>query len=83
MADCLQALFQMLVEGQMIEAQELLQKKMEAGVPADLLLNKGLIAAMQRTGALHGAGEISTTQLLRTLEAVEACMKLLGPYLLG
>jgi 5-methyltetrahydrofolate--homocysteine methyltransferase len=77
----LKEIYQNIVEGQASEVQEGVKAALAAGVPADEILNKGLIAAMDEVGRLYEEGELFVPEMLIAARAMQAGLKLLKPAL--
>lgn len=70
-----------LVDMDIAHSQELTAAAIEAGVPADEILEKALIPGMQVVGEQFEAGEIFLPELLMSGEAMKAALSLLKPLL--
>ncbi len=79
MEDVLLALAQSIVEGDIENSRLLTAEALEAGLPAEDVLQRGLIPGIRTTGALFGAGEIYLPELLVSGLAMESSVKVLEP----
>ncbi|HEU65801.1 MAG TPA: cobalamin-binding protein [Chloroflexi bacterium] len=56
------------------------QRALDAGISAQAILNKGLIATMNEVGDRFSSGLIFVPQMLRSAKTMQECTKLLKPY---
>lgn len=70
-----------VTEGDAAKAERLVKTALEMNVPAEEILNKGLVAGIQVVGDKFGNGEIFLPELLVAGEAMKAAMGLLKPAL--
>ena len=82
MAD-LSKIAESLVERDIVKTEELIKAAINAGIPAEEILNKDIVAGMQIVGEQFGNGEIFLPELLIAGEAAKAAMKLLKPLFAG
>lgn len=80
MAD-LSEIAESLMESDTAKTEELTKAAIDANIPAQEILNKGVVAGMQVVGEQFGGGEIFLPELLMAGEAAKAAMKLLRPLL--
>lgn len=80
MAD-LSEIAESLVQRDIVRVEELTKAAIDAGIPAEEILNKDIVAGMQVVGEQFGNGEIFLPELLMAGEAAEAATKLLKPLL--
>ena len=79
--DQLTNIYQSVLEGDMGVAQEKVQAALTAGVSAEEILNKGLIAAMDEVGRLFELGEYYVPEMLISARAMQAALEILKPKL--
>ena len=72
---------QAVVDGQANVAVALATKGLEGGIPAEVLLQDGLISAMQEVGRLYEEGEIFVPEMLVAARAMNATLVVLKPLL--
>jgi len=70
-----------VVEGQAALAVERTQAALDEGIPADALLQDGLMAAMREVGSLFEEGEIFVPEMLVAAHAMRASLETLRPHL--
>ena len=70
-----------LVERDITKTEELTKAAIDAGIPAEEILNKDIVAGMEVIGEQFGSGEIFLPELLIAGETARAAMKLLRPLL--
>ena len=70
-----------LVAMDISRTEEMARAAIDAGVPADEILEKGLIPGMQAVGERFEAGETFLPELLMSGEAMKAALNLLRPLL--
>ncbi len=80
MAD-LSEIAQSLVARDTAKIEELTRAAIDANIPAQEILNKGMVVGMQVVGEQFGGGEIFLPELLMAGETAKAAMKLLRPLL--
>jgi len=80
MAD-LKALAEAIISGNQEEARRLTQQALDEGVPAEQVLNEGLIAGMQVVGEKFKRNEFYVPEVLIAARAMKAAMELLRPLL--
>lgn len=73
----------LVLEGDAAGAARLLDAALTDGVPAQALLERGLVAAMDDAGRLFEAGEFFVPELLVAARAMKAAMERLEPALAG
>jgi 5-methyltetrahydrofolate--homocysteine methyltransferase len=76
-------IFEAVVEGNQEQTDELVRLALEAGVPAQTVLDDGLIAAMTEVGARFVGGEYFVPDMLVSARAMHAGMERLRPYLVA
>jgi 5-methyltetrahydrofolate--homocysteine methyltransferase len=72
---------QNVIEGNAPEAQDLVKQALAASLPADQILNEGLIAGMGEVGRLFEAGEFFVPEMLIAARAMKGGLELLRPHL--
>jgi len=77
----LKAIFQNVIDGQAAEAEAGVEAALEAGIPADAILNQSLIAAMDEVGQRFENGDFFVPEMLIAARAMQAGLKLLKPRL--
>jgi len=70
-----------IVEANIAKTEKLTKVAIDADIPAEEILNKGLVAAMQVIGEGFERGEIFLPELLMSGEAARTAVKLLRPSL--
>lgn len=76
-------IFDAIVEGQMSAAVERVQKALDEGERADVILNQGLIPAMRRVGELFEEGEYFVPEMLIAARAMDKSLQILKPHLVA
>ncbi|MCX7854309.1 MAG: B12-binding domain-containing protein, partial [Caldilineales bacterium] len=77
----LDELRQCVIEGDAPKTQALVKQAMSEGVPAEKILNEGLIAAMAEVGRLFEQGEYFVPEMLVSARAMKGGLELLRPAL--
>ncbi|MFZ1043021.1 MAG: corrinoid protein [Anaerolineales bacterium] len=72
---------QSVIEGNKNQAQELVKKAIAENVPAEQILQKGLISAMAEVGRMFECGEYFVPEMLIAARAMQSGLSLLRPYL--
>jgi 5-methyltetrahydrofolate--homocysteine methyltransferase len=72
---------QNVIEGNAPGAQDLVKQALAASLPADQILNEGLIAGMGEVGRLFEAGEFFVPEMLIAARAMKGGLELLRPHL--
>ncbi len=73
---------QSVIEGNRNQAQELLQKAIAENVPAEQILQQGLISAMAEVGRMFECGEFFVPEMLIAARAMQRGLSILRPYLI-
>jgi 5-methyltetrahydrofolate--homocysteine methyltransferase len=81
MQNIIHEIYTAVLEGNANAAKELVQKAIEQGLTAEVLLNEGLIAAMNEVGRLFEEGEYFVPEMLVSARAMQAGLNLLRPIL--
>lgn len=74
------ALSEAISKGDVDTAVTETKNALEAGVGAQEILNKGLIATMNEVGDRYSKGLIFVPQMLRSAKTMQECTRLLKPY---
>jgi 5-methyltetrahydrofolate--homocysteine methyltransferase len=74
-------LIEAVTKGDIIKAVEETQKAIDAGGSIQIIIDEGLIAAMDEVGDNFSKGTIFVPQMLRSAKTMQECMKLLEPLL--
>ncbi len=77
----LKVIYQSIVEGNAAEVEAGVRAALAAGIPADEILNKGLIAAMDEVGRQYEEGDLFVPEMLIAARAMQAGLKILKPEL--
>ena len=75
----LDELSKVVIDGDSDTAFELTQKALDADVPANEILNRGLVPGLQKAGELFGIGQYFLPELIISGEAVSKALELLEP----
>ena len=70
-----------VIQGQAATVVEKVQQALEAGEPAETILNQGLISAMQRVGEQFEEGIVFVPEMLIAARAMDKALTILKPYL--
>jgi 5-methyltetrahydrofolate--homocysteine methyltransferase len=81
MDEKVKAIFQGIVEGDNAGVQANVNAALAAGVPANAILNEGLIAGMAEVGRLFEEGEYFVPEMLISARAMKSAMAILKPLL--
>jgi len=77
------SLQQAVIAGEAEETARLVQQHLDEGADALDVLDNGLIAAMDKVGAMFSAGDLFIPEMLVSAEAMQEGLGLLKPLLLG
>lgn len=77
----LETIFKNVTEGKLADVESGVQAALDSGVSADEILNKALIAAMDKVGQLFEAGDLFVPEMLIAARAMQAGLNLLKPSL--
>jgi 5-methyltetrahydrofolate--homocysteine methyltransferase len=77
----LEEIFAAIVDGNQRQAVTSIGEALEAGLPAETILNQGMVAAMAQVGRLFEEGEYYVPEMLISARAMQAGMVLLRPQL--
>ena len=81
MDSAMQEIYTNVMEGQGNAVKEEVQAALDAGIPAQVILNEGMIAAMAEVGRLFEEGEYFVPEMLIAARAMQAGLAILKPYL--
>jgi 5-methyltetrahydrofolate--homocysteine methyltransferase len=70
-----------IIEGQAGAVKEEVQAALDAGIPASVILNEGMISAITEVGRLFEIGEFYVPEMLIASRAMQSGLTLLEPYL--
>ena len=70
-----------IIEGQAGAVREEVQAALDAGIPASVILNEGMISAITEVGHLFEIGEFYVPEMLISSRAMQSGLTLLEPYL--
>lgn len=79
--DQLTSIYYIVLAGDMGVVQEKVQAALTAGVTAEEILHKGLIAAMDEVGRLFELGEYYVPEMLISARAMQVALEILKPML--
>jgi len=74
-------LFESVIQGKSDQSTALVQEALDQGMPAEDILQKGLVSAMSEVGGRFERGEFYVPEMLIAARAMQAGMGLLRPYL--
>jgi 5-methyltetrahydrofolate--homocysteine methyltransferase len=74
-------IYQNVIDGQASEVEAGVKAALAAGIGAEEILNKGLIAAMNEVGQRFEAGDFFVPEMLIAARAMQSGLKYLKPYL--
>ena len=77
----LKDIYQNVIDGQAAEVESGVETALAAGIGAEEILNKALIAAMNEVGQRFEAGDFFVPEMLISARAMQAGLKYLKPYL--
>ncbi|HEY5555433.1 corrinoid protein [Acetobacterium sp.] len=78
-----QAIYDAIMEFEDDDVVEAVKEAIEAGVDSQVILNEGLIGAMDEVGRLFSIGDLFVPEMLMAANAMKAGMKVIKPYLKG
>lgn len=81
--NALDDLRQSVSDGNASRVETLVRQAIDAGLPAERILNDGLIAAMAEVGQLFQCGEYYVPEMLVAARAMKAALSLLRPQLVA
>jgi 5-methyltetrahydrofolate--homocysteine methyltransferase len=77
----LKDIYQNVIDGQAAEVESGVETALAAGIGAEEILNKALIAAMNEVGQRFEAGDFFVPEMLIAARAMQSGLKYLKPYL--
>lgn len=77
----IEKIYQAILEGDMSETQDQVQAAIDADLPAQDILQEGMIAGMSEVGRLFEEGEYFVPEMLIAARAMQAGLKILKPKL--
>lgn len=80
--ETLEQLQQFVIDGKAKETQATVAQAIQEGIPAEQILNQGLIAAMAKVGAMFETGDIYVPEMLVAARAMKGGLALLRPKLI-
>jgi 5-methyltetrahydrofolate--homocysteine methyltransferase len=83
MEPILEEIFENIIEGNQVTTPDKVQKALDEGIPAPVILNDGMIAAMSEVGYLFEEGEYFVPEMLVAARAMQAGLGVLRPYLVA
>ena len=83
MEEKIQAVYDAVLNGAMADTSGLVQQALDAGIDADTILKKGLIAAMSEIGARFESGEAYVPEMLISAKSMKFGLELLRPHLVA
>jgi len=81
MEPILKTIQEKVIEGEMTEAVSLVKEAMQAGLPADRILNESLITAMNEVGQRFERGEFYIPEMLIAARTMQSALAILKPSL--
>lgn len=77
----LQQLYDGIVNGNTKQAKEAAQSALDSGLPPEMVLKDGMIAAMQLVGEYFAKGEYYVPEMLVAARAMQAALAIIRPHL--
>jgi 5-methyltetrahydrofolate--homocysteine methyltransferase len=81
MSEILSKMSEAIIEGNVDDMVDLTEEALEDGIPAQDVLDKGLMAGMDYVGAEFKAGNMFVPEVLRSAKAMQTAMDILKPEL--
>ncbi len=81
MGDWIQRIYEGVLNGDQELVRDQVDAGLQAGVPADSILNAGMVAAMKEVGRLFAEGEYFVPEMLISARAMQTGMAMLKPHL--
>jgi 5-methyltetrahydrofolate--homocysteine methyltransferase len=82
MEDSVKKIYEGIMEGRHKDVSVQVQAALDAGVPAEAVLNDGMVAAMAEVGRLFEEGEYFVPEMLIAARAMQVGMAVLKPHLI-
>lgn len=79
--EILKEIYKVVLNGEISEVPKAVQKAIDDGISANLILDSGLIAAMKEVGRLFEEGEFFVPEMLISAHAMQGGLNLLKPLL--
>jgi 5-methyltetrahydrofolate--homocysteine methyltransferase len=83
MEPILEQIFESVMEGNAVATPDKVQKALDEGISAPVILNDSMIAAMTEVGRLFEEGEYFVPEMLIAARAMQAGLGVLRPYLVA
>ncbi len=81
MTETIKEIYKVVLSGDINEVPNAVQKAIDDGISANLILDSGLIAAMKEVGRLFEEGEFFVPEMLISAHAMQGGLNLLKPFL--
>lgn len=81
MTEILKEIYKVVLNGEISEVPKAVQKAIDDGISANLILDSGLITAMKEVGRLFEEGEFFVPEMLISAHAMQGGLNLLKPLL--
>ncbi len=81
MTEIIKEIYKVVLNGEISEVPKAVQKAIDDGISANLILDSGLIAAMKEVGRLFEEGEFFVPEMLISAHAMQGGLNLLKPLL--
>lgn len=81
MTEIIKEIYKVVLNGEISEVPNAVQKAIDDGISANLILDSGLIAAMKEVGRLFEEGEFFVPEMLISAHAMQGGLNLLKPLL--
>jgi 5-methyltetrahydrofolate--homocysteine methyltransferase len=83
MESIISEIYDSILEGRANEVAEKAQVALDQGIPATVILNEGMIAAMTEVGRFFEEGDYFVPEMLIAARAMQAGLSVLRPYLVA
>jgi 5-methyltetrahydrofolate--homocysteine methyltransferase len=80
--DALTPVIEAVLDGELDAGRHHVAAALEAGIPAEVILKRGLIEAMGEVGRLFEAGEYYVPEMLVAARVMKGCLEILRPLLI-
>lgn len=81
MTEIIKEIYKAVLNGEISEVPNVVQKAIDDGISANLILDSGLIAAMKEVGRLFEEGEFFVPEMLISAHAMQGGLNILKPLL--